>query len=423
MNIDNERRNVLKMSIGTAAIAATQSLFVTSSLSACSNTDKKTVYYTSIRQQLDQQVISGGVQGLICAGIMSANPHNTQPWQFTFDNNCIYIYADLSRQLTAIDCYYREMLLGIGCAIENICAAATALDIGHHVTLFTQGVGNTEVARIILNDLPDDKHLPSNHAIINRHTNRGPYQPEQPLSANFTQAVMKNSNGQISLLDAQSSEGKLFAKATIDATAKIIQNREMVKNDQHWWRDSEKEMLLHRDGVSALSAGLPAWKRWFALQFPADADDAGKYWLQQTEEVQLPSTRNFMIIAVPDRTNRTQMVEAGRQLQRVNLLAAHHQVAIQPLNQVFEIADWEQEQRNGAGWKQLSALYHFPSPHNLQPVFAARLGISSYQGPKSIRRPLHEVLNNSAIKPMLWSEPVIKLRTNGEVGDLSEVSQ
>jgi hypothetical protein len=75
---------------------------------------------------------------------------------------------------------------------------------------------------------------------------------------------------------------------------------------------------------------------------------------------------------------------------------------------VFEIADWEQAQQKGAGWQQLSALYHFPSPPNLQPVFAARLGISSYQGPKSIRRPLHDVLNSSAIKPMRWSEPVIE---------------
>lgn len=64
MNTDNERRNLLKMSIGTAAIAVTQSLFVTSSLSGCSNIDKKAVSYTSIRQQLEQQVISGGDRGL-----------------------------------------------------------------------------------------------------------------------------------------------------------------------------------------------------------------------------------------------------------------------------------------------------------------------------------------------------------------------
>ena len=61
---------------------------------------------------------------LVAAGVLAANPHDTQPWLFGVSANAIEIFADLSRNLGAMDAYVREMHLGLGCAIENMRLAA-----------------------------------------------------------------------------------------------------------------------------------------------------------------------------------------------------------------------------------------------------------------------------------------------------------
>ena len=61
---------------------------------------------------------------LVAAAVLAANPHDTQPWLFRIGDDAIDVFADLSRNLGAMDAYVREMHLGLGCAIENMLTAA-----------------------------------------------------------------------------------------------------------------------------------------------------------------------------------------------------------------------------------------------------------------------------------------------------------
>ena len=61
---------------------------------------------------------------LVSAAVLAANPHDTQPWLFKVTAGTIELFADLSRNLGAMDSYVREMHLGLGCAIENMMHAA-----------------------------------------------------------------------------------------------------------------------------------------------------------------------------------------------------------------------------------------------------------------------------------------------------------
>ena len=63
---------------------------------------------------------------LVAAGVIAANPHDTQPWLFAVGDDAIEIFADTSRNLGAMDACVREMHLGLGCAIENMLTAAGA---------------------------------------------------------------------------------------------------------------------------------------------------------------------------------------------------------------------------------------------------------------------------------------------------------
>ncbi len=58
------------------------------------------------------------------AGILAANPHNTQPWLFQVGATRIELFADIRRNLGAFDPYLREMHIGLGCALENMTRTA-----------------------------------------------------------------------------------------------------------------------------------------------------------------------------------------------------------------------------------------------------------------------------------------------------------
>src|SRR3989442_980992 len=53
------------------------------------------------------------------AGILAANPHDTQPWRFALSQSGITVIADRARNLGSFDPFRREMHLGLGAAIEN----------------------------------------------------------------------------------------------------------------------------------------------------------------------------------------------------------------------------------------------------------------------------------------------------------------
>ena len=69
------------------------------------------------------------------AAILSASPHNTQPWRFKVTNSWIELYLDPNRNVGALDPYLREEHIGMGCALENLMLAAAANGYAATVTL------------------------------------------------------------------------------------------------------------------------------------------------------------------------------------------------------------------------------------------------------------------------------------------------
>src|SRR5215469_6691105 len=63
---------------------------------------------------------------LVRAAILSANPHNSQPWLFKVTASQIDLYADRRSNLGAVDPFLREMHIGLGCALENLGLSAAA---------------------------------------------------------------------------------------------------------------------------------------------------------------------------------------------------------------------------------------------------------------------------------------------------------
>ena len=132
---------------------------------------------------------------MVRAAILAASPHNTQPWRFRVSPTQIELYADIGRNVGALDPFLREQHIGLGCALENLVLAARANGYEPAVTILEGKLvpipAKPEPELVAVVDLlPGSKEQGELYdAIPYRHTNRNPYDPQRPVPAAIADAV------------------------------------------------------------------------------------------------------------------------------------------------------------------------------------------------------------------------------------------
>jgi nitroreductase len=277
------------------------------------------------------------------AAILAASPHNTQPWRFVIAGNEIDVYADLNQSLGALDPFHREMYRGLGCALENLClvaedsAGSTECDI-------LPDDDETHIAKVSLSGSGSSARSELAGRIAKRHTNRGPYVDRaapSSLEADLNDLV-EDAEVRLTVIRAE-ADRKDFADGVIEATKAIIDDTEMSEASHRWYRHTEEEINKYRDGLTIDPMGLGAGTRFFGkIGSRPDTEKESKYWLKNTTRYQTTAGA-FCILSCSDKTSRLQQILCGRTFQRMHLFADSVGLAVQPLNQMPERADREEE--------------------------------------------------------------------------------
>jgi hypothetical protein len=334
-----------------------------------------------------------GPLGLVSAAILASNPHNSQPWLFRVSEQRIDLYANPARSLRSIDPFQREMYIGLGCALENLLVAARKRGYKTRLMPFPNSKAPSFIARAELRPgaVVEAPHF---RAIGERHTNRSAYDRERDLPPAVIEALNRqawHSNAQLLLFAADSNEGKLFAEETVDATAKFISDSRMLTDSHEWFRYSLEEVNEKRDGLSVIGIGMPQWQTRVALSLPESwLGDFGQKWLDATEKQHCATAPRFGLIAVRNRDDKAQLLEAGRLWQRLHLEATLQGVAMHPLNQMMEITD--HDCFAGQIGETESRLARIVNDSGLQAVFGFRCGYANQLGEPAPRRGVNEVV-------------------------------
>ena len=341
-----------------------------------------------------------GPLALVRAGILAANPHNTQPWLFQVGASRIELFADTRRNLGAFDPYLREMHIGLGCALENM--RRTARVQGYEVTV-TQHPGPLAAAAasprpqpVATLELSPGRPRPDQlvDAIPRRHTDRGAYAagrlvPGEMLEAMWA-AFQDDTDVRLFLFSAP-DERKRFGELVLAATDSIITDPEMVAASDRWFRHRWMDVQRRRDGLTLDAAGLGPFVTTMAkLLPPASGETSHRYWRDATRDVQIPTTALFGLIAVRDLYDRPQALRAGQRWQRLHLMATVRGVAMQPINQPVEMVDREREQ--GKAPRAAAALAALTGEAGWKPTFAFRAGLPTRPPTPSPRRPVEAVV-------------------------------
>lgn len=332
----------------------------------------------------------GDPLSLVAAGILAANPHNTQPWIFEAGVDRILLRADGARNLGSFDPFRREMWLGLGCAVENMVQAGPAL--GFDVSAALAAEAGDAMPHVVLSLTP---RAPAARDILatmaDRRSNRTPYETRAipaELSARLS-GLAHGDRARLKLFEAGGDLGRRFGHATIDATRAINADPQMSLDSHHWYRATPREVSRFRSGLSVPTSGLSPLLT-FAGQIlpPPGPKTQGDYWLASTTK-QMMGSALFGTIAVDDLYDREQQLAAGRLWQRVQLALTAAGIASQPVNQLPERVDRARQQGRTSEAERAAAIVDgFGDGHV---TFAFRSGYARAAVPHSARRRLGDV--------------------------------
>lgn len=189
---------------------------------------------------------------LVKFACIAPSSHNTQPWHFTILNNEIIVRPNLDRRLKYSDPSDRFLFISLGAALYNLETASSAYGLSFSITQITSSPEETEFRFTYQNLEAKNIDRTTLLNIINRHTNRFPYQ-NKALEENLLLGLKNFLPHGITLTNFKTENEK---KQLVDITNKSIilaySDKLFRKELSEWIKPSLKKYELGMPGYSIL---------------------------------------------------------------------------------------------------------------------------------------------------------------------------
>lgn len=155
--------------------------------------------------------------------ILAPSSHNSQPWRFYQNGASVTFVADRTRGLSVVDPYDRELVIGCGAAIMNVCVALAHFGRGFDLTAFPAEAESDVVAILHLQDRRPMAALAELFpAVCRRVTNREAFE-DMPVAAAEIDSLRRESSAEGVSLSAVVSDAQRCMIANLVAEADMIQ--------------------------------------------------------------------------------------------------------------------------------------------------------------------------------------------------------
>lgn len=331
------RRNFIKVLGAGGVVLAASPILVNSFTDSNNLSYRPTHTYDDIRKTL------------LSYAMLSANPHNIQPWKVALPNkNQILLYVDPERLLPQTDPIHRQIHIGQGTFIEGLVIAASRFGIRVDVDYFPQGEYDNQtledkpVAAITL--IPDSEITadPLFGYLATRQSNKTPYSADEMTAEQLQQiADVVNRDGvAMQFVDAKNDSSNMSQFLTQAMTIEEQQTARSLETIS-MFRFNDKEFATHRDGFGLAQNGVTGPKRWLAEKLFVTRENAesdpkrfGEEGIKHTQTV-AQSAPHFGMLISNDNSRLTQ-VRCGRLYQRINLVTASLGLAQHPMSQILQ---------------------------------------------------------------------------------------
>ena len=306
------------------------------------------------------------------AGVLAANIHNTQPWEFKVSSNEIKLNPKWEYHLHEADPSGRNLLITLGCCITNIEVAAAYCRYRSQIKINGADIKHTSV-RIVLQKNTPDKNLEDlcKH-VVRRYSNKYPYEPI-PISENKLMKLrcLKINEAVIELSHDQTVK-KISAELTAAAIKVLAKQSFFAKELSTWLRPTNTKEF---DGMPGFVAGLSTAQtiigRVFFKYFPASLA------ILAIKDKKLILSSPVVGVITTKGISPTDFVNAGRLYQLMALTGTSLNIHTTIMHAVTE---------NQITKEKLTHLFKVKKGENIQLFF--RLGYSKVAEYHTPRRPL-----------------------------------
>lgn len=282
-------------------------------------------------------------RSLSCA-ILAPNPHNRQPWVVDLKSQTeAVLLCDLDRLLPVTDPFSRQIVIGLGCFLELFSIAAAEQGYKAEFEYFPQG-GNSEILdkrpiahlRLIKSDglKPD----PLFAQVLNRHTNRNPYDTSRPVSDVVVKRLQKVAHGPVTTgVNNGGEQLQYLRELTRDGIVGEIKTPEAYQESIDLMRIGRREIEANPDGISMGGAFLETLNLTGVLTRKTLADpasDSFQIGIDMVEEGAMTAMGFVWIITQGN--DRAAQIEAGRAYMRIALQVAQEGMVLQPMSQALQ---------------------------------------------------------------------------------------
>jgi nitroreductase len=298
--------------------------------------------------------------------------HNTQPWRFRLADNRLELLADQTRQLSALDPTYRQMLISCGCALLNARVAVASAGCRAEVQRLPEPAEAGLLARLIIEPGGASSPIAALHAAIERRqTNRRRFGTD-PVPAELIDELVAAAEAEgAGLFEIVRPEHRVVT-AVLSQQADAEQNADPAYRAElrAWTTDDPNR----RDGVPA--SAVPPAEGGGGDDIPIrDFDSRGSGWLPTDTR---SSIKQCLLLLTTTDDSPLGWLQAGEALERIWLTATDRGYALSLLTQVVEVPRTREQLRT-----ELGLTSH--------PLVLLRIGKAPIT-PGAPRRPLTELI-------------------------------
>ena len=258
--------------------------------------------------------------------------HNTQPWKFHITDSTITVLPNLDVALPVVDRSNRELFISLGCAVENLCIAASYFGYTTHII-------ECSIEAIILELTKNALTIEDSlfHQIEKRQTNRNIYNGNKISDGILQQlqSIPKENGIQFYFTEINTPFANTITQYIMKGNeiqmADIAFKNELLS----WMRFNKKQVEATHNGLSYLVFGNPPLPRILArpivsLFLKPNAQN-------KSDRKKIDSSSHFVVCAT-QRDTIEEWINLGRTLQRFLLKVTEIGISYAFLNQPCEVA-------------------------------------------------------------------------------------
>ena len=331
-------------------------------------------------EQNDMKInIPENLRALLETSLRAPSSHNAQMWKIRFSEPMtIEIVIDRDKILPEVDPVNREAYISIGALVENIVSASAEYSLKANIE---ENANESAIIKIRFEEIQQAGETGIVKLINKRSTVRGKFSGKA-LSGEDIQYLCETKPGLIKYYPADTDTGKEIADLTMKASGIQTGNNNKQKELSEWFRFSKKDSREKKDGITPEMMGFKGIIKDFIYLIFNDETAMKKSFKKSTAKItekQVKNCAGFFIIRSRD-SDKNELLETGRVLQRIWLRAVEKDIAFHPMSQAIE-----EKETN-------TLLYELTGKRDEIQMIIRSGYIEKYPDPVSRRKPLDDIL-------------------------------